>query len=62
MRRRELNQAHRPLRAEHELAAILSLVEERRVQKSMGSQRARIYHEVWTAAYQIQKGARPHHF
>ena len=32
------------------------------VQKSMGSQRARIYHEVWTAAYQIQKGVRPHHF
>lgn len=27
------------------------------VQESMGSQRARVYHEVWTAAYQIQKGS-----
>jgi len=31
------------------------------VQESMGSQRARIYHDVWTSAYQIQKGVRPRH-
>jgi hypothetical protein len=31
------------------------------VRESMGSQRASIYHDVWTAAYQIQKGVRPRH-
>ena len=31
------------------------------VEESMGRHRASIYHDVWTAAYQIQKGVRPHH-
>jgi hypothetical protein len=41
------------------LAAIASEIDydnfNNAVQKAMGSHRARIYHDVWTAAYQIQR-------